>query len=225
MTLTPSATPLGDSSTGNPGFVLGSKIIGCHVKNQQNEDLGTISNLLVNPETGHIRYAVVSTGGKKVTVPWSALRAENSAGATAPHLVLNTTREKLAKAPTFQPNKLSELYNRTMEEPIFTYYDIVWFPDVLTSKEQSARSTATAGTTPRATPTPYSTATPSSDMTATPTPYSTATPASDMTATPAPYSTATPSSDMTITPTPYATATPASDMMTTPTSEATATPH
>jgi hypothetical protein len=147
--MTPGTTSSAYSDTGtnsNTGattstsFVLGSKIMGTQVKNQQNESLGTISNLVINPETGHIRYAVISTGGKKVTVPWNALQAApHATSGTAPHFTINTTKEKLAQAPKFDANNLSNLSNRAAEEPIFTYYDIVWFPDVLSSDEQNAR--------------------------------------------------------------------------------------
>ena len=45
------------------GFLLSSKITGSHVKNHQNEDIGTIDNLVVNPETGRVRFAVLGVGG------------------------------------------------------------------------------------------------------------------------------------------------------------------
>jgi hypothetical protein len=139
------------NNTGESQLVLGSKITGCHVKSQQGEDLGTISNIVVNANTGHIRYAVVSTGSRKVAIPWNALNAApngtdtntstgaNSNGQT-PHFVLNTSKQKLASAPKFNPNDLSNLSNRTAEEPIFTYYDVIWFPDTLTSEELSSRN-------------------------------------------------------------------------------------
>ena len=129
------------TSTGNSeGFVLDSKIVGAHLKNQQKEDLGTISNLVINPETGHIRYAVVSTGGKKVVIPWSAISAANTMSGTTPNLTANVSRDKLSDAPKFDPNNLKDLYNRTTEEPIFTYYEMVWFPDVSSADEEKARS-------------------------------------------------------------------------------------
>ncbi|HEX4667579.1 MAG TPA: PRC-barrel domain-containing protein, partial [Chthoniobacterales bacterium] len=141
---------------GSQSFVLGSKLMGCNLKNQQNEDLGTISNVVVNPLTGHIRYAVVNSDGKKVTIPWSAISAENSSGSDTPKLTANVTRDKLSNAPKFDPNNLQNLQSRSTEEPIWTYYELVWFPDVSSSEEQKARgqtsnsSTAgngTAGTT------------------------------------------------------------------------------
>ncbi len=140
-TNTSTSTDTNSNTGSNQGFVLGSKLMGTQVKNEQNEKLGTISNVVVNPETGHIRYAVIDANGRKVTVPWNALNAApHATSGQAPHFTLNTTKDKLAKAPKFNPNDLSNLSNRTAEEPIFTYYDIIWFPDVFSSGEQNARS-------------------------------------------------------------------------------------
>ena len=145
---------------------MGSKIAGCHVKNKQDADLGAISDVIVNPETGHIRFAVVNAGGKSVTIPWSALNVETMSGRQAPKFVLDTTEAKLKSAPAFDASKLSQLYNRTMEEPMFTFYDIIWFPDVLTPDEQTAKDksqsggSTSPGASPHATSTPTSSATP-----------------------------------------------------------------
>lgn len=129
------------------GFLLSSNITGSHVKNLQNEDIGTIENLIVNPETGRLRFVVLSVGGflgigdTNVVVPWSALNVEKATeGGGSPTYALNTTKEKLQKAPRFDQTKLTNLYNRTTAEPIFTYYDIIWFPDVSTPAEKSAKA-------------------------------------------------------------------------------------
>lgn len=143
---------------------MGSKIAGCHVKDKHDADLGTISDVIVNPETGHVRFAVVNAGGKSVTVPWSALNVETMAGSQPPKFVLDTTEAKLKSAPAFDATKLSQLYTRTMEEPMFVYYDLVWFPDVLTPDEQTAKKkaggTASSSASPHASSTPMSSATP-----------------------------------------------------------------
>lgn len=162
----PTSTPYESNAagTGYQGFVMGSKIAGSHVKNKQNADLGTISDIVVNPDTGHIRFAILRAGGKKVAVPWSALNVENMSGSQAPKFVLDMTEAKLQKAPQFQPSQLKQLFTRTMEEPVFTYFDIIWFPDVLTPQEQSSKSERQAGA---ASPTasPYGTMTPTPSIT------------------------------------------------------------
>lgn len=155
------------------GFLLSSKITGSHVKNLQNEDIGTIDNLIVNPETGRLRFAVLSVGGflgigdTNVVVPWTALNFETTSIGGNPAYVLNTTKDKLKSAPRFDSAKLTDLYNRTTAEPIFTFYDIIWFPDVPTTEEKSAKAKnkSAAGKTspsPSATPAASATASPHS---------------------------------------------------------------
>ncbi len=177
--MTAGSTSGSSSMTGdNTQFVLGSKIMNCQVKNQQGDTLGTISNLVVNPATGHIRYAVVSSSGKKVAVPWSALTAKNTESGGTPHFEVNTTKEKMADAPTFDPNNLSSLSNRASEEPLFTYYELIWFPDVVSADEQKARgdnsTSGTGSSSTYASPSPYGSTTPYGS----PTPYGSTTPAS-----------------------------------------------
>ena len=147
------------------GFLLSSKITGSHVKNLQNEDIGTIENLIVNPETGRLRFAVLSVGGflgvgdTNVVVPWIALNVEKTSDASDPVYVLNTTKDKLKNAPRFDPAKLGDLYKRTTAEPVFSYYEMIWIPDVSTAEEKSAKAknksaTEKAASSPSATASP-----------------------------------------------------------------------
>ncbi len=151
-----SPSPSAGSSAGSAyqGFVMGSKIAGSHVKDTQGADLGTISDVVVNPDTGHIRFAVLNTGGNSVAVPWSALNVETMAKGEAPKFVLNTTKAKLEKAPKFEQSQLTQMFDQTMEEPVFTYYDIIWFPDVLTPNEQNAKAKDSGSPSPSPTATP-----------------------------------------------------------------------
>ena len=139
----PSPTPT-PSATASPsenvapynGFLLGSVITGSHIKNFQGDDIGTIKDLVMNPDTGHIRFAVLSVGGflglgdTEVIAPWGAVGLEKNAPGKEPSYVINATRDKLEKAPRFDAGKLTQLYTKTMAQPIFDYYEIVYFDDV-----------------------------------------------------------------------------------------------
>ncbi|HEY3662110.1 MAG TPA: PRC-barrel domain-containing protein [Chthoniobacterales bacterium] len=158
----------------------------CQVKNQQGQNLGSISNVVVNPQTGHIRYAVVNADGKKVAVPWSALNFDNTGSDSGtPKCTLNTTKEKLSNAPKFDSKNLASLSNRSTEEPIYTYYELIYFPDVMTTQEQNARNnksgsmtssgtsdtavtTGSIGSMPSASASPGYGTTPSTNPTSTP---------------------------------------------------------
>jgi sporulation protein YlmC with PRC-barrel domain len=80
-----------------------SKIIGTAVKDTNGDNLGDIKELVLNPESGQVVYAVVSYGGvlglgdKLFAVPWKALQWTSD----KEHYVLNVDKETLKKAPGF----------------------------------------------------------------------------------------------------------------------------
>jgi sporulation protein YlmC with PRC-barrel domain len=90
-----------------------SNIIDTTVKNFQGQDLGEIKDLVLDPETGHIVYAVIAFGGvfgigdKLFAVPWKALRWTGD----TTHYVLNIDKTSLEKAPGFDKNHWPDCSN------------------------------------------------------------------------------------------------------------------
>lgn len=84
------------------GQLRADEIIGASVKNQQDEDIGKINDLVFN-EDGKIVGAVVSVGGflglgaKSVGVDWSQLQVRSSDA-----IVVQWTKEELQAAPDFR---------------------------------------------------------------------------------------------------------------------------
>ena len=80
-----------------------SKIIGSPVKNPSGESLGNIKELVVDPESGQVVYAVVSFGGilglgnKLFAIPWHVLHWTRDKN----HYVLNVDKTVLKDAPGF----------------------------------------------------------------------------------------------------------------------------
>jgi hypothetical protein len=132
-TATPAASPA-ENATPYNGFLLGSKIEGSSIKNLQNQDIGTIKDLVVNPDTGRVRFAVLSVGGflglgdTEVVVPWGAVVLEKNKAGSAPSYVIDATKDKLEKAPKFDASKMSDLY--AASRPVFDYYSIAFFEDL-----------------------------------------------------------------------------------------------
>ena len=63
-----------------PGrFAMLSKLIGMDIKGADDKDLAEVDNILIDPQTGHLAYAIVSYGGlagvgeKLAAIPWAAL--------------------------------------------------------------------------------------------------------------------------------------------------------
>ncbi|UZR29804.1 PRC-barrel domain-containing protein [Methylococcus mesophilus] len=91
-----------------------SKIIGTQVKNPNGENLGDIKELVLDPESGQVVYAVVSFGGvfgmgnKLFAIPWNALNWTRD----KKYYVLDLDKETLKKAPGFDKKHWPDSSNK-----------------------------------------------------------------------------------------------------------------
>ena len=112
-------------------LLAASQIKGARVINFQNENIGDIDELLIEPDTGKIRFAVLSVGGflglgsTRVAVPWLAFQSITERG-TLKHMMLDATRERLEKAPRVEGKNYERLYSADTAEPIFVFWDVEW---------------------------------------------------------------------------------------------------
>ena len=117
-------------ATNYPAFMPASEIKGTHVKNLQNEDLGEIEEVLLDPNTGQVKFAVLEVGGflglgsTKVAVPWSAFQLTQEGN--KPRWVLDADKEKLKNAPKVEGRNYQRLYTKSEAEPIFVYWKVSW---------------------------------------------------------------------------------------------------
>ena len=135
-------------STGTQtGEVRLSKLLGADVKSGSDEDLGKIKDLVVDPETGAIRFAVLGRGGvfgiaeKRVPVPWQAasIQSENE-------ITLNLDKEKLRSAPTINSD-YSDLNNPGYLVSVYQFYEIQQ-PAVGAAGETPGGTTSGKGASP-----------------------------------------------------------------------------
>jgi len=84
-----------------------SKIQGIEVKNEENQKIGKVEDLVMNANNGSVRYVALSFGGflgigdKLFAVPWDAVRLEYDAKDKKDCLVFDVTKESLSNAPGF----------------------------------------------------------------------------------------------------------------------------
>ena len=104
-----------------------SKVIGADVENPQGEKLGDIRDIVLDPATGRIRYAVLGSGGflglgeKYFAIPWTALTSK--AGEKG-DFILNVDKEKLKNAPGFDKNNWPNMADRSWAEQVYAYYGV-----------------------------------------------------------------------------------------------------
>ncbi len=115
--------PLADFSKGHRL----SDVIGCDVHTTSGKEVGAIRDLVVDPESGVIRFVIVSSGGlfgvdnTLRAVPPGALSSENNGQC---HVSLDD--EKWKNAPTVQDNQLSALQRDDRGKQIYDYYGQQW---------------------------------------------------------------------------------------------------
>src|SRR5262245_7193503 len=94
-----------DALTAVQGVLLSTEtLLGSDIKNPQGQDMGDLKQLMLDPHTGRVRYAVVAIGGflgmgeKNVIVPWHALEVARDGKS----LVLNVSSQMLQQAPPYE---------------------------------------------------------------------------------------------------------------------------
>ena len=119
------------SATGRGGAQLrASKAIGAEVKSQTGEDIGKIEDLLFNPQTGRIDFAVLNHENKLIPVPTKLLTCSSGDHTTATgmervSITAQIDKEKLQSAPTISDrSRWSELQQGTFSQRIYAHYGV-----------------------------------------------------------------------------------------------------
>lgn len=113
------------------GLLSASKLKGADVYNLQNEEIGEVDEVLFDPASGRIRFAVIGIGGflgigeTNVAVPWSAFHLSKE-GADVKY-VIDASKEKLEKAPRVEGKSYDRLYERKDAEPAFIYWGVTYY--------------------------------------------------------------------------------------------------
>jgi sporulation protein YlmC with PRC-barrel domain len=116
--------------------VRASKLIGAQVTDISGHHAGQIEDIIVNPVSGRIDFALLSLGApgssaKLVPVPWPLFRttatSQYNAGAGQPTFTLNAEQSKLNSAPAVDWSDLSQSEWR---QRIYSYYGVTPQPSV-----------------------------------------------------------------------------------------------
>ena len=117
-------------ATNYPSLVGATDIKGTNVKNLQGQDLGQIEDVLIDPDTGQVRFVILEVGGflglgsTRVAVPLSAFQITKEGNKAK--WMLDADKEKLKNAPKVEGKNYQRLYTKTEAEPIFVYWKIDW---------------------------------------------------------------------------------------------------
>jgi hypothetical protein len=110
-------------------LLAASEVKGTMVRNLQNQEIGDVHELLIEPNDSSIRFAVLSVGGflglgsTHVAVPWGAFQITQQ-GDGKLKIVLDATKERLERAPRIQGKNYERLYPAEGAEPVFVYWEV-----------------------------------------------------------------------------------------------------
>src|SRR5687767_8424083 len=76
-----SPTGKGAGYAGQQQHFRSTKIVGAQVKSSSGEDVGRIEDVVLNPSSGRIDFAIISSESKLVPVPWQLLSVSGGASA------------------------------------------------------------------------------------------------------------------------------------------------
>lgn len=111
---------------GGPGPRLmgADTLLGNAVFNRQEEDLGSIKEIMLDVRAGRISYAVLSYGGmmgigdKLFAVPWAALTLDTD----NKRFTLDVTKDRLERAPGFDKDNWPNMSNQEWAKGLEDYY-------------------------------------------------------------------------------------------------------
>lgn len=122
-----------------------STLAGDSVRNVAGDDLGNISEIMIDIPSGRIAYAVLSYGGflgmgdKLFAVPWSALRVDEDEKC----FILNADRQTIENAPGFDKDNWPDMADANFGSNLNAYYRVT--PDWGATGDYSDRGKTLSG--------------------------------------------------------------------------------
>lgn len=116
-----------------PRVVAADDLAKAKLHSPNGEEMGSISELVVDPTTGRVAYAVVELGGflglgqRNFPVPWSLVQATPNGDG----FVLNVPKDRLTAAPQFTNSNRPDMSDRQWAMALHTYYGVqpYWIRD------------------------------------------------------------------------------------------------
>ena len=103
-----------------------STLAGDSVRNASDEDLGKITDIMIDIPSGRVAYAVLSFGGflgmgdKLFAVPWKALKVDEDEKC----FILNVDRRTIEAAPGFDKDNWPDMSDTGWGAEVSSYYHV-----------------------------------------------------------------------------------------------------
>jgi sporulation protein YlmC with PRC-barrel domain len=108
-----------------PQVMAADTLQGDEVRNDADENLGEITDIMIDVPTGRVAYAVMSVGGvlgmgsKLFAIPWSALQLDTEKKCFR----MNVPKERFEHAPGFDKDHWPTMADQQWAEDVHSFYD------------------------------------------------------------------------------------------------------
>ena len=129
-----------------------SKLEGTDVWDFHGNKLGGLQQVLLDPQTGRIRYGVIEVdkswnwSDPQVAVPWDSFAVKRGDDKKTV-LSIDATKEKLQNAPKFKAGDAERLFSKEASQPIYSYWSVYWFEEPAATTTSNADSADTTSNT------------------------------------------------------------------------------
>lgn len=112
-----------DAAT-RPVILSADSLSGNEVCNKKDERLGTLQDIMLDTDSGRIRYAVMSSGGflgmgdRLFAVPWGALKLDTH----NKRFILDVDAERVKAAPGFDKDHWPDMADEAWATDLHAYY-------------------------------------------------------------------------------------------------------
>jgi hypothetical protein len=113
-----------ESTQDQKQFFQAKNFIGEKVKNAQDQSLGSIKDIVFNPQNGETFAAIEVGNSRYALIPWQALTVTTKGSNGKEQVSLNTTKQSLQTGPTIPQDQWEELNNRTFVQSIYSHYNV-----------------------------------------------------------------------------------------------------
>lgn len=118
----------------DPGLRLVSlaRLLGDDVRNYEDDELGSIRDVMLDTATGEIAYIILSAGGilgigeKLIAIPWYAFEQDPDAKC----MRLNVDRQSLKEAPGFDKDNWPDMSSLSWGRRIHEYFRSAEYRDL-----------------------------------------------------------------------------------------------
>lgn len=128
---------------GQKRIVRASELIGLNVKNNADESVGEINDIVIDPNDGRVRYVALSVGGflgiadQLFAIPWTAFECRRDGDQHV--VVLNVDKETLKKAKGFNQDSWPDMANPQWQTENDRFYGAPRSTDIRANRPSDLR--------------------------------------------------------------------------------------